>query len=692
MADASLAAHDPFAGRVGVDIGGTFTDIAVLDPNADLRTGKVLTTPTDESEGVLAALSVADVDLASTDLLVHGTTLVINALLERRGARAALVTTAGFRDVLELARENRPQSFNLFFRRDPVLIERSRRFELDERMLADGSVERTPSAQDLEDLAAALRDADVDSVAIAFINSYANPANEELVAEHVRSQLPHCLVTSSADLSKQWREYERSASAAANAYVAPQMDAYLARLEQAFADGGLRGTFVVLDSNGGALLPSTVRRYPVRVVESGPVGGVVGAMELATELGIDNVVTFDMGGTTAKTALVEAGRFASTDLYWVGGYETGFPLQVPSVDIVEVGAGGGSIAWRDATGRLRVGPRSAGASPGPACYAKGGVEPTVTDANVYLERLPTEFALGDIDLRADLAEAAIETLAQEVDLDAERLAEGILRLADLSMADAVRRQTVARGRDPREFTLIATGGAGPLHAAAVAREVGIRQVLVPASPGHFSAIGMLQANLRFDRRETFAAGLGDLDTSTLEETLTRVSRELREVLSEDHRLTDLPLRFGYSLALRYEGQEHTLLIPARPDDLAVPEGINAQLARAFVAEYDERFGHTNPKSAIEVVEVAVFAERLLPRPQLHGAATAASPSGARKAAELGGEAAPEGRVALRARLRTGDQLDGPAILCEPGSTTYVPAGATAQVLDGGHLMMRGLGV
>ncbi|HEY2437765.1 MAG TPA: hydantoinase/oxoprolinase family protein, partial [Solirubrobacteraceae bacterium] len=368
--------------RIGADIGGTFTDLAVVDPAGRLHIGKRVTTHGSEGDGVLAAVADTDADITTPGaVLAHGTTLVINALLERKGSRVVLVVTKGFADVIEGGRSSRPDIFDIRFRRDPVIVAPELRFEIDERVYASGEVAREPAQADLERVLEELTQAGVEAVAVALLNAYVQPHHEELIASFLRERLPALTVTASSEISRQWREAERFTTAAANAYVAPVADRYIERLLGGLQADGFAGKFVVLDSNGGALALDAARRFPVKAVESGPVAGVIGARELAERLAIDNMVTFDMGGTTAKSCLIERGHYASTELYWINGYERGFALQVRCVDVTEVGAGGGSIAWADESGRLLVGPRSAGSQPGPACYGNGGTEPTVTDAN-----------------------------------------------------------------------------------------------------------------------------------------------------------------------------------------------------------------------------------------------------------------------------------------------------------------------
>jgi N-methylhydantoinase A len=673
---------------MGVDIGGTFTDVAVVDRDGRLQVGKVLTTPAREHVGVLEAISDSSVRLDQVDILVHGTTLVINALLERRGATVAVVTTAGFRDVVELGRSNRPESYNLFYHRDPALVPRERRLEIRERVLADGTIEEAPTDDEIRALADRVSATDVDAVAVAFLNSYVESGNEDRVADGLRRRLPGVLVTTSSSLSREWREYERFSSAVANAYVAPATDDYLARLEDAFDERGFAGRFVMLDSTGGALHPETARAYPLRLVESGPVGGVLASARLAERLGLDRVVTFDMGGTTAKSALVEAGRFDFADLYWIGGYDRGLPIQIPSADILEIGAGGGSIAWIDEGERLRVGPRSSAASPGPACYGLGGTEPTVTDANVYCGRLSPEHFSGTITIDAGRAAVAIEGLAERAGVPPMRLALGILTLANMSMAEAVRRQTVARGRNPRDLVLVASGGAGPMHACAVAAEVGIRSVVVPQAPGHFSAIGMLNANLRFDHREVFRAPLDRLDAAALTARLQTVAAELADIVLRGAGQDADGLTFRSVLAMRCVGQEHTILIASPWEGLVVPADAAAHLYGSFAREYDQRFGHFDAAAPVEIVELVVIAEQeLRPVDVEHLVEDVGAPEATMLSYQLSEEDPLETRVLDRRVLRSGAVVDGPALIYELGANTIVPPLARVVVLAGGELMI-----
>jgi N-methylhydantoinase A len=681
-----MTGHDGETGfvgtcRMGIDIGGTFTDVAVVGADGELRIGKVLTTPGRETVGVLAAVDASKVSLAEINVLAHGTTLVINSLIQRHGARTALVTTEGFADVHEIGRGNRPEISNLFYQRDPVLVPRELRLELAERTRADGTVKRVPTEDELAELVARLRALEIEACAVAFLNAYANPANEELVAAHLAEALPGVFVTRATALSRQWREYERTTTAAANAYVGPALRSYADALDQALAERGFTGDFVFLASNGGAMSAASVAEMPVRVVESGPAGGAVGAQSLARELGIENVVTLDIGGTTAKSCLIEAGRFGMAEVFWVGGAKRGLPLQVPTIDVLEVGAGGGSVVWVGPGGNLRVGPRSAGAQPGPACYGLGGSELTVTDANVFCGRLSPRYFEGAIDIYPELADIAVRRLSNQLGVEPARLALGVLEISAAAMGAAVRRQTLERGRVPADFALVAYGGGGPLHACDIAADVGIRTVLVPPAPGVFSSLGMLGIDVMLERRTVLSVDVEDLDPAALRVILHGLADDLEAAIGD---IGHGGLRMEYGLELRYRGQEHTLLVPVQlPDgapDLHVPDDIAVQLVERFEKAYLARFGYLDPLSTIEVIEVEVVAERPLPAAVSHWHTSALQPGEESEAQVLfrGQEGPITTRVVPRGAIPPGGEIPGPAVIYELGATTVVPPHAVAR--------------
>jgi N-methylhydantoinase A len=555
------------------------------------------------------------------------------------------------------------------------------RFEIHERIAANGQILHQPSAKDLDALVEELRRVNPEAIAVAFLNSYVQPANEHKVGSWLEKAFPGVPVCLSSDISQKPREYQRFTTAAANAAVSPLMRNYLSQLETGVRSAGFSGDLVVLDSNGGAQSVSVAMAFPLRSIESGPVACALASRNLAISHGVENAVSFDMGGTTAKSSLIEGGRFLSTDLYWVGGYSRGFPIQVPCIDILEVGAGGGSIAWLDDGNRLQVGPRSAGSSPGPACYGLGGTEPTVTDANLFCGRLPQVHLSGSLRLDHDGAERALTDLARKAGMDAKRLALGTLHLAVLSMARTVRRQTLERGRDPREFLLIASGGAGPMHACDVARDVGVSNVAIPMHPGHFSAIGMLSADLRFERTWTIGKELDDLTREILLESMEKIRGDLVEALSGVG-ASESDIRFEYALLLRYVGQEHTVKIPAPVDGLEVPDDFCAKFSTAFADEYRMRFGHADNMSKVEVVQLELVGRRALPQAVIVPSAGKESSLPESTVAWFGLDEPPvETPVLDRASLSAGSTFSGPVIICEEGATTVIPPQSHARVLN-----------
>eukprot|EP01037_Dinobryon_pediforme_P025925 gene25925-28260_t len=462
----------------GIDIGGTFTDlVGCID--GKIVTSKTSTTPADPTEGVARSLELAACDVPALGEVLHGSTIAINTLLERTGAKTALVTTEGFRDVYEIGRVNRPDAYNLFFNKHVPLVRRSLRFEVPERLRADGEVHKPLDEDAVRVLVRSLKDRGIESVAILLLHSYRNPAHETRVKEIVREEMPEVFVSASHELSQEYREFERVSTVAANAYVGPRVAAYLGELESHLQDAGFRGSFYAVQSTGGLFPIAHARRDCVRMLESGPAAGVIGAQAICAQMGLGGAIAFDMGGTTAKAGVISNGEPLTTGSALIGGYEKALPIQIPMIDIFEVGTGGGSIARIGEGNSLRVGPQSAGPMPGPACYGRGGTEPTVTDANLLLGRLDeNNFLGGEMPLDKAAAFQAMTNVAKPLGLDETRMADGILRIAVTAMSHAVKAVTTERGLDAGAFTMVVYGGAGPLHASAIAREIGIRRVLI----------------------------------------------------------------------------------------------------------------------------------------------------------------------------------------------------------------------
>jgi N-methylhydantoinase A len=667
---------------IAADVGGTFTDVATFDAaSGRLTLGKSLTTPARIVDGIAHATERAGSRFAESELFLHGTTIAINVMLERNGARTALVTTRGFRDVYEIGRVNRPDAYHLFFRKHRPLVERALRFEVDERVDAGGRVLRALQEGELEAIARRLEDEKVESLAILFLHSYRNPAHEAAAKAFFRRRLPRLFVSASHELSQEYREFERTSTVVANAYIGARVHAYLGEVEEHLEKARFPGRFLIVQSSGGLFQSEQARSECVRMLESGPAAGVIGTQALCAAIGLDHAIAFDMGGTTAKAGVVLHQRALMASSVMVGGYAEGLPIQVPMIDIQEVGTGGGSIARLGAGNALRVGPQSAGASPGPVCYGLGGTEPTVTDANLVLGRLSAErFLGGDMRLDASGASRALAALGSVLGLKTEEAADGILRIAVASMANVVRRVTTERGLDARDFPMVSYGGAGPLHAALVARELQIRQVIVPNAPGHFSAFGMLAADLRRDFVRTVFTRLADAPfdafAAFLDEAEVRGRAEM-----ERHRVA-----VSYGADMRYVGQEHAVTVDF-PSDLVRARDV-AGIKAAFDAAHHERYGYASPDEGAEIVSLRCSVVGELAKPALPRLSRGELPRGGTRKVYFTASGWLETAVLWRADLKAGNRFDGPAIVEEYGSTTVVPPGARASVDDFGNLLIE----
>ncbi len=674
---------------VGIDIGGTFTDLVGYRDGAIL-TAKTLTVPADPTVGAATALRIAGCDVMAVTELLHGSTIAINTVLERSGAATALVTTEGFRDVYALGRGNRPDAFNLDFHRPRPLVPRDLTFELRERMNAAGEVLVPIEPSDIEALAQRLDMLGIEAVAVCFLHSYANPAHEIAVAEALRRLCPHMFVTASHEILRAFREYERTSTTALNAFVGPRVSRYLARFEGFAREAKFGGHIAIMRSNGGTMSIGEARRQPVSMMESGPVAGMIGAAHLARLLGITQAIGFDMGGTTAKTALITGGILPIEEGYIIGDAFTGQPMQLPVVDIVEVGAGGGSIAWCDDTGGLHVGPVSAGADPGPACYGRGGTAPTVTDADLMLGRLNgARFLGGGMTLDGAAAETAVRTaIGDRLGLDAVTAACGIATIADGAMALAVRAVSVDRGIDPRDTAVIAFGGAGPLHAAAIAREIAIPTVIIPKLPGNFSALGMLMAAWRQDFVRTLIGDLARLDGADAVRAFADLRAAGEAALGREGLGGG---RFDFAADLRYRGQEHTIAIPVAGPD-AVTSDAQATRQR-FDEQHRRRHGHAAPDQSIEIVNLRLVVSvarmddaigRWLREPFVP---EAAAPEQRRAIVFDDPQRPVEARILWRPALAPDTAVDGPAVIEEPNTTTFVPPGAAATIDRWGNIVI-----
>ena len=673
--------------RLAADIGGTFTDVVAFDESARrLSLGKTLSTPARLVDGISTGLEVAGARYADADLFLHGSTVAINALLERTGAKTALLVTEGFRDIYEIGRINRPDAYNLFFRKHVPLVERALRFEVRERLTAEGEVVVPLDEAGVEAACERLAAAGVEAVAIMLLHCYVNPAHEARVKAIVQRRLPRAFVTASHELSGEYREFERCSTAAANAYIGPRVREYVRGIDAHIAAEGFAGRFLLVQSTGGLYESRQAEEQCIRMLESGPAAGVIGARALCRALGLENAVAFDMGGTTAKAGVIHRGEALTRASALVGGYAQALPVQIPMIDISEVGTGGGSIAAVDATGALRVGPQSAGAEPGPACYARGGTRPTVTDANLVLGRLdPEHFLGGRMRLDAAAAERALaEHVARPLGMPPARAAEGILRIAVTAMSYAVKGVSTDRGLDAAAFPLIAYGGAGPLHASAIAREIGMGRVIVPRSPGHFCAFGMLHADLRYDRVRTWFMRLDDLRFEEIAGAFAALAAEGRAAL-EQSRVRAGRVAVAHAVDMRYVGQEHpvTVELPARVLSSRDREAVK----RLFDAEHLRRYGTNAPSERAEIVSLRVSVSGLMkkPTPERIARGGPARPRARRRVYFAEAGKAVMTPVYDRESLRAGNRLDGPALVEEEASTTVLLPGDRLRVDEFGNL-------
>ena len=650
--------------RLGVDVGGTFTDLVAL-VEGGLITAKVPTTPRNQAQGVVAALDIVQPDVEAVASFAHGSTVATNALLERRGARTALVTTAGFRDVIEIGRQNRPALYDLTRDRPPPLVPRELRFTVRERMSPEGVL--VPLDEDSVGAAvAACREAGVEAVAVCLLFGFLHPEHERKVGEALRRTLPDAWISLSSEVLPEFREYERCSTTVCNSYLAPRLGAYLERLADEVATLGLPSP-LVMQSSGGTAEIATAAAHAASCLLSGPAGGVVGAAWVAGLSGFRDLLTFDMGGTSTDVAPVLGGEVQTTTESVVAGV----PVRLPMVDVHTVSAGGGSIAWIDAGGALRVGPRSAGADPGPAAYGRGGTEPTVTDANLYLGYLPDGAELGgEVRLDRGLAEAALGRLGAQAGLDVEETARGIVRVADAEMTRALRVISIERGLDPRELTVVAFGGAGGLHACSLAEELDIGRILVPLAAGVLSALGLAISDVRRDQVSPLLAELEAADPAELEACFAGLEADARGRLAGDGRLSLARLA-----DLRYQGQSFELTVAA---------GAVEELAARFHAEHERRYGYRMEEEAVELVSLRLVATVPREKPELSGAPPRRKERPARRHASLD-DGWRELDVHDRAALGVGSRLEGPAVVEFAESTLLVRPGWRATVDEVGTL-------
>lgn len=709
--------------RIGADVGGTFTDVVLIDERGSVWTHKVLSTPPDPSRGpghgfqqaVLDAiehlLRVTNTPGDAVSEVTHGTTVATNAVLEHRGARTALITTKGFRDVLELRRIRAPQMYDLFWEKPPPLVERYLRLELDERMGADGSVVKGIAERDLEEIRNFLARERVESVAVCLLHSYAFPQHEKRAGEFLQEQLPGVPVSLSHEILPERQEYERTATTVVNAYVRPIMSNYLSALRGGLGAQGVVAPLLIMQSAGGLTPEGDAALRPVYVLESGPAAGVLAAGFVAEQLGIRNVITLDVGGTTAKASLIEEGRIAYSPEYEVGANLSagnrlvgggGDRIRAPSIDIAEVGSGGGSIAAHDSAGGLRVGPRSAGALPGPACYQRGGVEPTVTDANVVLGYIRAgTLANGDVTIDVEAAERAIhDHIAAPLGMDLVGAAEGIHRIANARTMRALRAVSTERGRDPREFALMGFGGAGPIHAAGLARELGNRTVIVPPLPGLFSAFGLLVSGVEHHAvRSCLLSGEG-LNARTLETIREELQNQLlAQFRREGFRAEELTLTCSADVRFAGQASEIRILLDAVTgaserewNDAPFTENTLRALYVAFVSEHERLYGHRSDKdNLMQVIALRVVGKARTNAGQIDRHVRAVgdtSQKGDRARRAYFGKEVGLVETPVIGREDLDGMMQGPLLIDEYDSTTVVPPDARVRRDAFGNIVME----
>jgi N-methylhydantoinase A len=691
--------NEPVRYRVGVDIGGTFTDIVFLAPDGELHTRKVSSTVDDYAQAIVQGLNevFADTGLAACDVqeMIHGTTVASNAILEMAGARTGLITTEGFRDVLELRTLRMPRLYDIAWEKPEPLVPRDLRVTVGERVDARGGIQRPLQQASIEEAVDALAASDVEAIAVCLINSFANPQHERQIGEVIAARAPQLAYCLSVDVLPEMREYERTSTTVINAYLLPVVARYLRSLLDELVRGAIEAPLLLMQSNGGLTTARHAMAFPCHIIESGPAGGVVGAHALAQRLGLGDVVTFDMGGTTAKASLIEGGEYSRAVDFSVGAgimagsrllTGAGYRLKVPAIDLAEVGAGGGSLVWLDAGGAMQIGPRSAGADPGPVCYGRGNEQPTVTDANVVLGYLnPTQLVGGALPIDAGLSRAALEErVATPLGLELAHAAYGAHQIAASNMIRAIKAVSSERGRDPRRFTLFAFGGNGPLFAATMARALGMKEIVVPPGAGLFSSFGLLYADVEHHYSRTVSEVLRDADRDRLASAWGELEAQAREQLHREG-FPDERIRVRRSGNMHYKGQIFELSVPVAEGEIEI-----SALEQAFAAEHERTYGHrAGDDEPVELVNVEVVGQGLPDRPrvperlrQAHAAAATAAPREAYFGPESGWLLTP---VIARDELTA--RREGPFIIEEYDATCVVPPGARAALDDYGNVIV-----
>ena len=684
--------------RVASDVGGTFTDLVYVDVAVDesgrqsfaVKTAKTDTTPPNFEEGVIKSLEKAGVAASQIAFLAHGTTVVINALTERKGVVTGLITTRGFRDVLAIGRGNRPALFDFRYEKPRPFVPRYLRREITERIDYAGRIVTPLRLEELPPIVEQFRAEGVEAVAICFLHAYANPDHEAEVAKRVRALWPGVAVVASHQITREWREYERTNTTVLSGYVQPIATRYIDSLERRLRQKGFQGEAVIMQSNGGVDTLEAARAHPITMLESGPASGVLGAAALGRIIDESNIIALDIGGTTAKCSLIEDGRVRINTDYHIEKTRdyAGHPVMVPTVDIVEIGQGGGSIAWMDQDGRLNVGPQSAGALPGPAAYGRGGTEPTTTDANLVARRIDPDYVLGgEIEADMDAVSAAFAGIAERLGVTVEEAARGIIRVANNNMTNALKLVSLNRGFDPRDFTLVAFGGGGGLHASALAAELGIPKVIVPVNCAVFSAWGMLHCDIRRDHVLTRLTALDQAEAGAVADALAELEARARARSGASADGTDI--LFERYAEMRYQGQEHTVRVPLTAE--AQSPAAVGRIVERFHESHEREFSYTLD-SPVEFVTFHLVAVSPIERPDLpmppHTGAAPEAAMRTRRMVDYDVHGIHDAAVYERAKLEPGMEFAGPAVIEEPAATVVVFPSDRVAVDAYGNLHMR----
>lgn len=654
--------------RISVDIGGTFTDFVFYDSNTGYyKEGKVLTTPHNLSEAIVEGLDMEIDDYSEIDFFVHGTTTGVNAFLERKGVNVAIITTEGFRDVYELARGDRPDMYDRHYKKPTPLVQRKDVYEIKERLSYEGKVDTPLDINSVKLVANKIKEVGYDSVVICLINSYINPEHEIQAANVLNDLLPNISITMSHNVAREWREYERTSTATINAYIAPIVKKYLELLEAKMKENNYDKTIHIMQSNGGIMTSEVAKDKPIFTLMSGPVGGAIGKNSLYETLGYKNLIGVDMGGTSFDVSMLIDGKpDVSTETYLEG-----FPILSPMVNVYTIGAGGGSLVTLKGKG-LRVGPESAGSNPGPACYGKGGNKATVTDANLVLGRIDaSNFLGGRMSLDVEAAVNAIKDVADAIDMSINETAEGVLKIANANMAGIIRQITVRKGIDPRDFALVAFGGAGPMHAVFIAEELGIKTIIVPEMPGTYSAWGMHQCDIKQDAVRTYRKSLENMDVGIIKQLYEDMKSEVSDILLKQN-MDKSRIVYQKTVDMRYVGQDYTLNVNFEDEEIS--ENSIESLKRAYNVFHQQVYGHHNPNGAIETVNIRISGIGLIDRVQKREEKEIVNTTtqSYKNSEVIFSDKKYNTPIYQRGNLHVGAELEGPLIIEELSSTTVVP--------------------